>query len=55
MRDSIVIDMRYAGYDMIDGTPNVHRHHILRGRQTGGCRMKMACGCRYPMSTMKET
>lgn len=26
MKDSIVIDMRYAGYDMIDGTPNVHRN-----------------------------
>lgn len=31
MKDSIVVDMRYAGYDMIDGTPNVHRHHIFEG------------------------
>lgn len=31
MRDSIVIDMQYAGYDIIDGTPNVHRHHIFEG------------------------
>ena len=31
MKDSIVVDMRYAGYDMIDGTPCVHRHHIFGG------------------------
>lgn len=31
MKDSIVVDMRYASYDMIDGTPNVHRHHIFEG------------------------
>ena len=31
MKDSIVVDMKYAGYDMIDGTPNVHRHHIFEG------------------------
>lgn len=31
MKDSIVVDMRYAAYDMIDGTPNVHRHHIFEG------------------------
>lgn len=29
MKDSIVVDMKYAGYDMIDGTPNVHRHPYL--------------------------
>jgi hypothetical protein len=31
MRDSIVIDMQFADYDIIDGTPNVHRHHIFEG------------------------
>lgn len=31
MKDSIVIDMQYADYDLIDGTPNVHRHHIFEG------------------------
>lgn len=31
MKDSIVIDMRYADYDLIDGTPNVQRHHIFGG------------------------
>ncbi len=31
MKDSIVINMKYADYDMIDGTPNVHRHHIFGG------------------------
>ena len=31
MKDSIVVDMKYAGYDMIDGTPKVHRHHIFEG------------------------
>ena len=31
MRDSIVVDMRYADYDLIDGTPNVQRHHIFGG------------------------
>ena len=34
MKDSIVIDMKYAGYDMIDGTPNVHRHHIFEGNMS---------------------
>ena len=29
MKDSIVINMDYAGYDIIDGTPNVQRHHAL--------------------------
>lgn len=31
MKDSIVVDMRYADYDMIDGSPNVQRHHIFGG------------------------
>ena len=31
MKDSIVISMDYAGYDIIDGTPNVQRHHIFGG------------------------
>lgn len=31
MRDSIVINMDYADYDLIDGTPNVERHHIFGG------------------------
>lgn len=31
MKDSIVIDMKYADYDMIDFTPNVERHHIFGG------------------------
>lgn len=31
MKDSIVINMKYAEYDMIDGTPNVERHHIFGG------------------------
>lgn len=31
MQDSIVINMKYADYDMIDGTPNVQRHHIFGG------------------------
>lgn len=55
MKDSIVVDMRYAGYDMIDGTPNVHRHHILREQQTVSYRMKTDCGCHYPMNIMKAT
>lgn len=29
MKDSIVINMDYAGYDIIDGTPNVQRHHVM--------------------------
>lgn len=29
MKDSIVINMEYADYDMICGTPNVERHHIF--------------------------
>lgn len=31
MKDSIVVNMKYADYDMIDGTPNVERHHIFGG------------------------
>lgn len=31
MKDSIVINMRYADYDIIDGTPCVQRHHIFGG------------------------
>jgi len=31
MKDSIVINMKYADYDMISGEPNVHRHHIFEG------------------------
>ena len=35
MRDSIVVDMKYSDYDMIDGTPNVQRHHIFGGANRG--------------------
>lgn len=31
MKDSIVVNMEYAGYDIIDGTPTVERHHIFEG------------------------
>lgn len=31
MRDSIIIDMEYADYDIIDGLPSVERHHCLFG------------------------
>lgn len=31
MRDSIIVNMKYADYDLIDGTPNVERHHCLMG------------------------
>ncbi|MBQ0111630.1 MAG: hypothetical protein KBT03_00705 [Bacteroidales bacterium] len=31
MRDSIVIDMKYADYDMIDGSYGVERHHLIGG------------------------
>lgn len=31
MRDSIITNMKYADYDLIDGTPNVERHHCLMG------------------------
>lgn len=31
MKDSIIINMEYAQYDLIDGTPNVERHHCLMG------------------------
>lgn len=31
MRDSIVINMKFADYDIIDGTPLVERHHICGG------------------------
>lgn len=31
MKDSIVIDMKYADYDIISGEPCVERHHIFGG------------------------
>lgn len=31
MKDSIIINMDYAAYDIIDGTPCVERHHIFGG------------------------
>ena len=31
MKDSIIIDMKYADYDMISGEPNVERHHVFGG------------------------
>ena len=31
MRDSIIVDMKYANYDLIDGRPDVERHHCLMG------------------------
>lgn len=31
MKDSIVINMEYADYDIIDGTPCAQRHHIFGG------------------------
>ena len=48
MKDSIVIDMKYAGYDMIDGTPNVHRHHIFEG--TANRRLSDEDGLWVPLS-----
>jgi hypothetical protein len=35
MKDSIVVDMKYANYDMISGEPNVERHHIFGGPNRG--------------------
>lgn len=31
MKDSIIVDMKYADYDMISGEPNVERHHVFGG------------------------
>ena len=31
VRDSIIVNMKYADYDLIDGRPNVERHHCLMG------------------------
>ena len=31
MRDSIIIDMSFADYDIISGKPGVERHHCLFG------------------------
>lgn len=45
MQDSIVVNMEYADYDLIDGTPNVERHHIFGG-QIGTYQMKMDYGFR---------
>lgn len=35
MRDSIIISMDYADYDIIDGSPDVERHHCLMGPDRG--------------------
>lgn len=32
MRDSIIVDMEYADLDIIDGSPNAERHHVIFGR-----------------------
>ena len=31
MIDSVIINMKYAEYDLIDGSPNVDRHHVPHG------------------------
>ena len=31
MKDSIIVDMKHADYDMISGEPNVERHHVFGG------------------------
>lgn len=31
MKDSIVVNMEYAEYDIIDGSPNAERHHVFGG------------------------
>ena len=31
MNDSIIVNMKYADYDMISGEPNVERHHVFGG------------------------
>ena len=31
MRDSIIVNMKYAQYDIIDGNPNTERHHVFGG------------------------
>lgn len=50
MKDSIVIDMKYADYDMIDGSYGVERHHLMGGR-TGVMQTRMACGFLYRRTT----
>lgn len=32
MKDSIIVKPEYSMYDLIDGTPNVERHHAIEGR-----------------------
>ena len=31
MKDSIIVNMEYAQYDIIDGNPNTERHHVFGG------------------------
>lgn len=31
MKDSIIVNMKYSDYDLIDGKSNVERHHCLMG------------------------
>ena len=44
MKDSIVIDMKYADYDLIDGTPSVERI-IYSAVRTVKKQMMMGWGC----------
>lgn len=53
MKDSIVINMKYAAYDMIDGTPN-YTGIIFSVVLTGRNQMKMAYGFHLHRNTMKE-
>lgn len=48
MKNSIVINMDYAGYDIIDGTQNVQRHHIFGG--TANRRLSDEDGLWVPLS-----
>lgn len=45
MRDSIIVDMKYADLDIINGQYGVERHHCLGGPNRKK-QMKMAYGFR---------
>lgn len=46
MRDSIIVDMKYADFDIINGQYGVERHHCLLEAPTVKKQMKMVYGFR---------
>lgn len=53
MKDSIVVDMKYADYDMIDNSRGVERHHLYFGN--GRRQVADEIGAWIPLSKSHHT